>query len=97
MRSILMTIFIAFTIISCNSNYQNKNITIADFTKTYCDTLRKNFPNAKFEIINDSTIESSYQQNDIRISADNAYSEYQFEPDSLNVVLTKYISSVKEL
>jgi uncharacterized protein YtpQ (UPF0354 family) len=82
-------------IISCNS--KTRTITVKEFTKKYFDSLTTRFPNAKFNIVDDSTIESKFQENDIRISVDNAYKEYRYEPDSLQKVLSKYLTVTSEL
>jgi uncharacterized protein YtpQ (UPF0354 family) len=72
-------------------------VTVKEFTNQYFDSLTKRFPTAKFTIVDDSTIESKFNDNDIRISIDNAYKEYQAEPDSLPKVLTKYLTVASEL
>ena len=92
MRKILSILICGLLIISCNS--KNNTVTVKEFTKKYFDSLTNKFPTAKFTIADDSTIESKFHDNDIRISVDNAYKEYQAEPDSLQKVLDKYFRSI---
>jgi uncharacterized protein YtpQ (UPF0354 family) len=95
MRLISSILIFGLLVISCNS--KNNTVTVREFTKQYFDSLTNKFPAAKFTIVDDSTIESKFQDNDIRISVDNAYKEYQAVPDSLQKVLTKYLTVTSEL
>lgn len=71
-------------------------MTVKEFTKEYFDSLTNRFPAAKFTMIDDSTIQSKFQDEDIRISVDNAYKEYQNEPDSLREILSRYLNVTSE-
>lgn len=95
MRLISIILICGLLTISCTD--KNKTVTIKKFTRQYFNLLADRFPNAKFTIVDDSTIESEFQGNNIRISVDNAYKEYQAEPDSLNSVLSKYLRVTGEL
>jgi len=88
--------FFILVLILLSCNIQSKVMTTKEFTKIYSDSLSARFPQAKFKIIDDSTIESSYNKNTIRVSVDNAFKEYQSEPDSLETVLTRYLSVASE-
>jgi uncharacterized protein YtpQ (UPF0354 family) len=90
-----LSILLAVFLISCD--VQNNTVTVKEFTKKYFDSLTNRFPAAKFTIVDDSTIESKFQDNKIRISVDNAYREYQAEPDSLRQVLNRYLKVTSEL
>jgi uncharacterized protein YtpQ (UPF0354 family) len=72
-------------------------MTVREFTKQYFDSLTKRIPTATFTIVDDSTIESKFNDNVIRISVDNAYKEYQAEPDSLQSILARYLTVTGEL
>jgi hypothetical protein len=72
-------------------------MTVKEFTKKYFDSLCIRFPNAKFTIVDDSTIDSKFKDLNIRSSVDNAYREYQSEPDSLPTILNKYLSTLNEI
>ena len=85
----------ALTVLSCTS--QNNALTEKEFTQKYSDSLSARFPDAKFEIIDNNTIESKYKGNTIRILADNAFSDYQSTPDSLRKVLNKYVTVASQL
>jgi uncharacterized protein YtpQ (UPF0354 family) len=95
MRNNLSILLSGVFLISCN--IKNNTVTVKEFTKQYFDSLTNKFPTAKFTIVDDSTIESKFQDNEIRISVDNAYREYQAEPDSLRQVLNKYLTVTSEL
>ncbi len=90
------SIFFILGLILFSCNFQSEIMTTKEFTRAYHDSLSAKFPSAKFKIIDDSTIESSYLKNTIRISADNAFKEYQSEPDSLSKVISKYLSVAGE-
>ncbi len=81
--------------ISCNS--QNSLLQKKDFTKKYFDSLSNRFPDVNFTILDDSTIESTYQGNDVRHSIDNTFKEYLAEPDSIQGILHKRILVAVEL
>lgn len=68
-----------------------------DFTQQYLNSLKTKFPEVEFSINDDSTIQSKFQENKIRISVDNAYREYQLEQGSLQQILNKYILVASEL
>ena len=72
-------------------------MTITEFTKHYADLFAIKFPTTKFTIVDDSTIESSFPDDDVTISVVNAYKEYQAEPNSLQEILTKYLTVASEL
>src|SRR4051812_24426684 len=72
-------------------------LSVREFRDQYLDSLAKEFPKAVFKKVGDSTIESQFQDNDIRISVDNAYREYQANRDSLTKVLTRYVSAISEV
>jgi uncharacterized protein YtpQ (UPF0354 family) len=97
MRKILKTAFSALIILSCNSYSKSQMLTEKDFTKTYFDSLKIKFPNAKFSIVDDSIIESIFKENTIKISVDNAYKEYQLQRDSLQEILSRYLVVTSEL
>lgn len=69
-----------------------KTMSIKEFTKLYFDALLLLFSNAEFIIINDNTIEGKLNKKNIRIVTDNAYKEYQANPNSIEVILNKYVS-----
>lgn len=85
----------ALFILSCNS--QSKTITVKEFTKMYFDSLTNRYPTAKFTIVNDSTVEAKIQGYDAMLYVDNAYKEYQAEPDSLQKVLSRHLASASAL
>jgi uncharacterized protein YtpQ (UPF0354 family) len=95
MRRISTFLICSVFIVNCNS--KSHAITTKEFTKRYFDSLTNKFPTAKFTIADDSTIEAKFNDNDIRISVDNAYREYTASPDSLRQVLTKYLTVTGEL
>jgi hypothetical protein len=95
MHRILSLLICILLLISCNSN---KNaMTVKNFTTAYFDLLTKKHPAVKFTIVDDSTITSKFNENDIRISVDNAYKEYQAEPDSIQTILSRYIAATSDL
>jgi uncharacterized protein YtpQ (UPF0354 family) len=95
MRNIIFIFITGVFLMSCVS--KSNTVTVKEFTKKYFDSLTNKFPGSKFTIIDDSTIVSKFQDNDIRISVDNAYREYKAEPDSLLQVLNKYLTVTNEL
>lgn len=97
MRIILKLFFWGSLLLGCDQRANNNDKSVKEFTKLYFDSLVSRFPNAKFSIVDDSTIKSRVQENDLTISVDNAFREYKSEPDSLQQVLSKYISVVSEL
>ena len=88
-------LIIGLFLISCNS--KTNSVTVREFTTKYFDSLSNRFPLSKFQIVDDSTIISKFNDNDIRISVDNAYREYQAEPNSLQKVISKYVTVTSEL
>jgi uncharacterized protein YtpQ (UPF0354 family) len=70
---------------------------VKEFTAKYLDSLSIRFPTARFAIIDDSTINAKLEGKDVRISVDNAYREYQAEPDSLQEILHRYILVSSEI
>lgn len=82
-------------VIGCNQ--KNNTVTLKEFTKKYFDSLTTKFATAKFRIVDDSTIESKFNDNDIRISVDNAYKEYQHNPSSIQKIFSKYLTVTSEL
>jgi uncharacterized protein YtpQ (UPF0354 family) len=95
MRFISIILIFGLFIIGCNAN--NNTVTVREFTQLYVDSLTNKFPAATFRMVDDSTIVSRFQDNDIRIFVDNAYKEYKAEPDSLQKVLSKYLATPTEL
>jgi len=89
-----MTLILFF--LSCNTRSGKDMMTVKEFTKIYFDSLTHRFPTTKFSIVDDSTIQSSFQDYDMRISSDNAYREYKMEPDSLYEVLSRYVTVSSE-
>lgn len=101
-RNIIYTMRLISRILTCwlfvnSCKSKSTPVTIKEFTKQYFDSLTKRFPTGKFTIVDNSTIVSKFHDNDIRISVDNAYKEYQAEPDSLQKVLTKCLTVTNEL
>src|SRR6185295_16395224 len=92
MRKILTAVLIGLSIATCNS-HSSHNITEKGFTEKYIDSLRMKYPAPQFSIADDSTINAKFKEEDIRISVDNAYREYQAEPDSLQEILSRYLSA----
>jgi len=90
-----LSIFIVLAFYSCTSN--TSSLTIKQFTRAYSDSLKIRFPTAVFSIVDDSTISSNYQENDVRISVDNAYRDYMSEPESISAILSKYVTVSSEL
>ena len=88
-------LIIGLFLISCNS--KTNFVTVREFTIKYFDSLSNRFPSSKFQIVDDSTIISKFNDKKIRISVDNAYREYQAEPDSLQKVIRKYLTVTSEL
>jgi uncharacterized protein YtpQ (UPF0354 family) len=84
---------ISLLLVGCNSSSMTKK----EFTQQYADSLSKKFPAVVFTILDDSTIDSKSNEKNIRISVDNAYSEYQSDPDSEQSILNKYISVASTL
>jgi uncharacterized protein YtpQ (UPF0354 family) len=69
-----------------------KTISIKEFTKLYFDALLLLFSNAEFTIVNDNAIEGKLDKKNIRILTDNAYKEYEANPNSIGAILNKYVS-----
>ncbi len=72
-------------------------MTVKEFTRIYLDSLSVRFPTAKFNIVDDSTIESNFQNKVTRTSVDNAFKDYLSEPDSLQRILSNSVSVASEL
>ncbi|MGC4104049.1 DUF1444 family protein [Ferruginibacter sp.] len=95
MIKIAITLIIALQIPGCS--IKKNNLTIKDFTYKYQDSLSRNFSDAKFEMVDDSTIAVKFNGQDISIYSDNAFREYKLTPDSLAPILHKYIVVASEL
>jgi uncharacterized protein YtpQ (UPF0354 family) len=80
---------------SCST--KSKTVTIKEFTKQYLDSLTARFPGTSFSLIDDSTIKSGFQGNDIKIMTENAYREYKAQPDSILNVINKYAAVAGDL
>ena len=94
MRSIWAFLF-GLTIFSCNS--QNSVLTKEEFVKIYLDSLRKRNPEIRFKLNPDLSISSSKNDLELKHYADNAYSEYQLEPDSIIEVISRYVTSSSDM
>lgn len=71
-------------------------MSIKNFTKKYVDILERKYPNDQFKILDDSTIESTFNENTIKIYADNAYKEYKTTPDSIEEILNRYSRTTED-
>lgn len=91
-------IIIIFACLSCKEESSEKKVlSIKEFTIKYDQFLKTKFPNTKFTLVDDSTITSDINNDEVRISSDNAYRDYIGQPDSLNEVLNRYTNVVSEL
>jgi uncharacterized protein YtpQ (UPF0354 family) len=84
-----------FTLSSCNSG--TKNLTEREFTQIYLDEFRKVQPNVDFQIVDDLKVAATINEKTLQHFLDNAYIEYKSQPDSLYVVINRYINSSLEL
>jgi uncharacterized protein YtpQ (UPF0354 family) len=90
MSKISSILICTLLIISCSSN--KPTVPVKEFTNKYFDLLKTTYPTAKVNIVDDRTIEVRFKDNAAVISVDNAYKAYQAEPDSLEVILSRYLN-----
>jgi len=79
-----------FILSGCHFNHSIK-LNIRQFTDRYCDSLRARFPDDRFCIRNESTIEVIHSGKKITIASDNAFRLYENSPDSLNSIINTYV------
>jgi uncharacterized protein YtpQ (UPF0354 family) len=93
-RKIIQILAVAILMAACTA--KSGLITKKEFTKIYLDSLVREFPKAKFEIADDSTIICKYSGGNMRLASENIYAEYKLESDSIGQIVGKYVSSLKE-
>lgn len=94
MRSI-SAFLLALFIFSCNS--KNSILSEKEFAKVYLDSLSKKYPTVSFELNSDLTITSKKGDLDYQYHIDNGYIAYKAEPDSINVIISRYVASTTDL
>ncbi|WP_289056009.1 DUF1444 family protein [uncultured Carboxylicivirga sp.] len=68
-------------------------MTEKEFTKAYLRTTTKKNPKIKYEIEKELVLKSFFKEKEYTHFLDNAFAEYNLEPDSLEEVLNRYINS----
>src|SRR5258708_22245722 len=92
MRQFWATILLSL-VISC----KHETLTERKFTELYIDVISKNYPDAKYNIINDLTVKANYNGKQFSHYLDNAYKEYKMQPDSVKEVIKRYVASSRDL
>lgn len=90
----LFTLILAATF-SCTS--KSKMISTEEFTERYVQILQKNHPAVKYTIDSSLTVTASVSGSDYKHFLDNAYREYQAEPDSMEQVFNRYAQATRDL
>lgn len=67
-----------------------------EFAKVFADTLRHRFKDASFSIGQDGAISGKKDSIEMKVYTTNSYKEYLVEPDSIQKVFDKYITSTAE-
>lgn len=67
------------------------------FTELYISEMSKKYTDVKYKIISDLAVDADYKGNEFSHYLDNAYKDYKMQPDSLDQVIARYVSSAIEL
>jgi hypothetical protein len=89
------TLIACIFLTSCNEH--TGLLSEKELTHLYFDSLSAHYPKVKFEISDDSSITARKDSNDIFISSDNLYRAYQQSPESVSVILGRYVFNLAEI
>jgi uncharacterized protein YtpQ (UPF0354 family) len=67
------------------------------FTELYISEMSKKYTDVKYKIISDLAVDADYKGKEFSHYLDNAYKDYKMQPDSLDQVIARYVSSAIEL
>lgn len=92
--TLLLLILFAVAFLGCNS--KKRLLSEEEFTKIFTDTLRGRFKDASFSIGQDGIISGKKDSAEMKVYTTNSYKEYLMEPDSIQKIFDKYISTTAE-
>jgi uncharacterized protein YtpQ (UPF0354 family) len=78
-------------------NHRSAFLTKEEFANAYMTALSNKYPSIKFKLNQDLTIISNKEGKDYQHFIDNAYIEYQAEPDSVQGIISRYVASTADL